>query len=262
MLHPSRIRQAFTLVELLVVVAIIAMIIGLLVPAVSAVRQRARVAGCLANLRALQLSSLAYSTDAAGWLIDARLPHGGLDQGSSGSFVDVLAARGYCDTSLIRSPLDDSPHWSSASGGDGVPVPGTTDVFRRTSYGLNNHLSREFGPWAAVDPSQSSDRLSKVADHANTVQFLMMATSGAFAGADHPHVEGWGASSNAPTIAATEVAIAAAAPEAPSPKAQSNWSFLDGHVENAQFGSVYFDETRNRFDPFISGLFTRFAALQ
>ena len=94
------------------------------------------------------------------------------------------------------------------------------------------------------------------------IVFSLAGVGGAFAGADHPHVEGWGASSNAPTIAATEVAIAAAAPEAPSPKAQSNWSFLDGHVENAQFGSVYFDETRNRFDPFISGLFTRFAALQ
>jgi len=117
-------RRAFTLVELLLVVAIVAMIVALLLPAAFSLRQRARSTACLSNLRSLQQASLAYSTDSSGWLIDARLPHGGNDQGSDQSFVDVLARLRYCDTSLIRSPLDDSPHWSTERGGDGVPVLG------------------------------------------------------------------------------------------------------------------------------------------
>ena len=261
MLTQSRFRRAFTLVELLCVLAIIAVILGLLLPALSAFRHSARTMACLANLRTLQFASLAYSTDEAGWLIDARLPHGGIDQGDGGSFVDVLAMRGYCDTSLIRSPLDESPHWARSAGGEGIPLPGSDSQFRRTSYGLNNFLAREFSPWAAIDPSQASDRLSKVDDHAGTVQLLLMTPTGPFACADHPHIEGWGTQATAATLASHEVAINAVSRDQPSPSAVSNWSYLDGHVESALFGGIYIDEERNRLDPRVSSLFARFAAV-
>lgn len=249
--------RGFTLVELLAVVAIIASIVALLFPAFSSLRQKARATHCAANLRSLQLASLSYSVDSAGWLIDARLPHGGIDQGSGESFVDVLVRRGHCDPESMRSPLDESPHWPAEVAGGGIPVPGSNGAFRRTSYGLNNHLAREFSPWAAVDPSRATDRLSKVPDHASTVQLLLMTTVGEFAGADHPHVEGWGALSQAPQVASTEVAVAAVSRDAPSVDAVSNWSFLDGHVETAAFGRVYLGENRNRLDPAISASFER-----
>jgi len=257
---PIRARRAFTIVELLAVIAIVAALIALFLPALRAVHHRAQATKCLANLRSLQQASLAYSADEAGWLIDARLPHGGLDQGSEESFVDVLARGGYCDTTQIRSPLDDSPHWSPEVGGDGIPVPGTTAFYRRTSYGLNNHLAREFSPWAAVDPSLTTDRLSKIGSHASTVQLLMMATTGAFAGSDHPHVEGWGAGTMAPSIASNEVAIAAVSQDAPSGISSSNWGFLDGHVERAVFGSIYVNENSNRLDPRVSSTSTTVSA--
>jgi prepilin-type N-terminal cleavage/methylation domain-containing protein/prepilin-type processing-associated H-X9-DG protein len=257
-LHPtSSSRRAFTLVELLATVAIVAALVSLLLPAAGAMRQRARTAACASNLRSLQLASLAYATDHAGWLVDARLAHGGLDQGSSESFVEVLARKGYCDVSLVRSPLDESPHWPVDAGGAGVAVPGSNGAFRRTSYGLNNHLAREFSPWAAIDPSLATDRLSKAADHASTVHHLLMAENGSFAGADHPHVEGWGGAAQAPSVAASEVSVAAVSRDGPSPRARSNWSFLDGHVETLPFGEVYVDATRNRLDPAISGAFLR-----
>lgn len=249
---PLRARRAFTIVELLAVIAIVAALIALLLPALRAVQRRAQSAKCLVNLRSLQQASLAYSADEAGWLIDARLPHGGLDQGSDESFVDVLSNRGYCDTAQIRSPLDDSPHWALELGGEGLPVPGTAATHRRTSYGLNNHLAREFSPWAAIDPSLATDRLTKVGNHAGTVQLLMMATTGAFAGSDHPHVEGWGSGPSAPAIASSEVAIASVSQDAPSGISASNWGFLDGHVETAAFASIYVNEDRNRLDPRVS----------
>lgn len=260
MFHPNRSRRAFTLVELLSVIAIVVAILALVLPSLSSMRHRARAVNCMANIRSLQAASLAYSTDSAGWLIDARLPHGGVDQGGDESFVEILAKKGYCDASRIRSPIDDSPHWAADRGGDGVPVPNSNGAFRRTSYGLNNHLAREFSPWAAVDPSKTTDRLSKVSDHANTVQLLLMTPVGEFAGADHPHVESWGATPDAPAIASGEVAISAVSRDGASSDAVSNWAFLDGHVESAAFARIYLDESRNRLDPFVSPLFARVAS--
>ena len=57
----SNLPQAgFTLVELLVVVAIIALIVALLLPAINASREAARRTQCLSNLRQIGLSMINY----------------------------------------------------------------------------------------------------------------------------------------------------------------------------------------------------------
>jgi prepilin-type N-terminal cleavage/methylation domain-containing protein len=65
------IRQAFTLVELLTVIAIIALLLALLLPSLAAAREQARKTTCLSNLRQIGIAIEAYAFDYAG-----RIPYG------------------------------------------------------------------------------------------------------------------------------------------------------------------------------------------
>jgi len=65
MVHISsqRPRRAFTIIELLVVVSIIALLIGILLPAISRARDQARQTGSLANLRNLGTAHASYASE-------------------------------------------------------------------------------------------------------------------------------------------------------------------------------------------------------
>jgi len=58
--HPTR---GFTLIELLVVISIIAVLVGLLIPAVTMVMASARSAKCMSNMRQIGLAFEAYAQD-------------------------------------------------------------------------------------------------------------------------------------------------------------------------------------------------------
>ncbi|MFZ4533729.1 MAG: prepilin-type N-terminal cleavage/methylation domain-containing protein, partial [Alsobacter sp.] len=54
-------RSGFTLVELLVVVAVIALLIGLLLPALGKARETGREIKCASNIRAVGTASVMYT---------------------------------------------------------------------------------------------------------------------------------------------------------------------------------------------------------
>ena len=61
-------RRAFTLVELLVVIGIIAVLVGVLLPALAQARSRAQTAVCLSNLRQMGQAYFMYVGDNKGFL--------------------------------------------------------------------------------------------------------------------------------------------------------------------------------------------------
>ena len=60
-------RRAFTLVELLVVVGIIAVMIGILMPSLSRARESARQVQCLSNLKQLSAATVSYVNENRGY---------------------------------------------------------------------------------------------------------------------------------------------------------------------------------------------------
>jgi prepilin-type N-terminal cleavage/methylation domain-containing protein/prepilin-type processing-associated H-X9-DG protein len=239
--------RAFTLVELLVVISVIAVLMGILLPALHKSRLSALRMKCLSNMRNMEVAHWMYMTDWEGHLVDVGLAHGGAHANEEVAWIRTLQPY-YKDKLLYRSPVDKSLHWPVQEGGQGIPVPPTTDQFRRTSYGINNYLT-------SIAPEKPYRQLSQVPRPSGTVHFLIMAFEGEFAGADHPHVETWyvpGREDSPPVKAAGQIQTNAHGGEPKSWDARSNYGFLDGHAEARRFRDVYTNWQHNSFDPKVA----------
>ena len=74
--------SGFTLIELLVVISIIALLLGVLLPALSRVRRQARAVACRANLRQWGAALHVYAS-----AHDGKLPGVGLNNSEDGPYT-------------------------------------------------------------------------------------------------------------------------------------------------------------------------------
>ncbi|MHC4118228.1 MAG: type II secretion system protein [Planctomycetota bacterium] len=84
--------SAFSLVEILVVIAIIVLTVSLVIPALGRARDQANVVACRANLRSLALACLAYASEH-----DSVLPTGASVNNPHYDLIEMLGASDYID---------------------------------------------------------------------------------------------------------------------------------------------------------------------
>ena len=135
----------FTLVELLVVIAVLAVLVSLLLPVLNKARAQAQTLQCLANLRQIGVGFTAYAMSYDGYIVPAKGAGDGRAWDNNRGF---RLAMGFTpeqakSTAAIYSQNSVCPISKNRMTGAGNPF---TSMF--ASYGMNNeHTRRSQDPW-------------------------------------------------------------------------------------------------------------------
>ena len=239
----TRLLCAFTLIELLTVIAVIGVLAAILIPVVGSVRESARAAQCASNLRQITTATLLLAYEDKG-----RFPGVGIIPGTGGasaSWQDVMNTLAFSKSTL---------------GGRGLvqrygqePVSGSLYCPSMQAWGASNRVPRAYtrnsyvhevttvGTVNGIEDYKPGLLLSRFADHSRRVLFLESEDSrdtcrqtepfNEVALGNNPSFPPW--SGNAGVFAFRH-------------RGRMNVAFMDGHV------GVYSPET---FGPFNNELY-------
>lgn len=117
-------RQAFTLMEMLVTISIMLVLAALLIPGFASVRESARSAACLSNLKQLAAGCLAYSADNDNVLVPIAR---GTSSADAKSWRALIAPYVGTDAKVFKCPADSI----------GMRETYNAQGFSPSSYGVN-----------------------------------------------------------------------------------------------------------------------------
>jgi len=144
--------NAFTLVELLVVITVIALLMGILIPVLNKARASAVSTACQANLRSIAYAFVMYLDDNRDIMPEAVImPIEGVDKPA---IMDFLM-RYLSEPKVFKCPADTKDHYYDDCGtsyGYNAFLGGTTvdrSLFARMtrSKAVNIHVMRDLGPF-------------------------------------------------------------------------------------------------------------------
>lgn len=178
-------RSGFTLIEILVVIAIIAILAAILFPVFSQVREKARATSCLSNVKQLTLGVMQYVQD-----YDETFPYSATEREGGASVTDPATAaqwsiRGklapYVPGALSTSFSNNVFHCPSALPWPAQSTSGSTSssLYWPSDYGFNineeNLPAASASSWFQSNPNYGFNEKVTLAQIQTPSQFLLLA---------------------------------------------------------------------------------------